>query len=109
MTDALEVARQRKKEYEQDIAKKKSEIEELEEMIGDLESFLEFGQDLVSGGTADNQPKAQAAPQVHQKAQNKSQPKEVAKKNAAAEDPADEWGDPAPQQSIARVLSARNG
>ena len=109
MTDAMEVAKQRKKDYETQISKKKAEIEELEEMIGDLNSFMEFGNELLNGPAKAAAPTSRPSPQV--KSQPSPQLKEVPNKPAAASAPKadDEWGDDDAQQSIARVLSARNG
>lgn len=47
MSDAMQVAKQRHKEYEASVAKKEAEIEELNELIADLESFMEFGDALI--------------------------------------------------------------
>lgn len=99
MTDALEVAKARKAEYKAEIAKKKSEIEELEEMIGDLDSFVEFGQELIGGQPKIVTPKSKPSPQI----------KEAPNAPAAKAVPSDEWSEENATDSISRVLSARQG
>ena len=47
MSDAMQIAQQRQKEYASMIAKKQTEIDELKEHIEDLENFIEFGASLV--------------------------------------------------------------
>ncbi len=97
MSDAMQVAQQRKNEYTKAIAKKEEEIAELKEMIADLDSFMEFGKELLG-----NQP---------EKAKVVSRPvvSKPAPQVAPASDPDDEWGADDPKQSIARVLAQRTG
>lgn len=97
MSDAMQVAQQRKNEYTKAIAKKEEEIAELKEMIADLDSFMEFGKELL--GSQPEKAKVVSRPVV-------SKP---APQAAPARDPDDEWGSDDPKQSIARVLSQRAG
>ena len=59
MADAVKIAQNRREEYKKDIAKKEAEIEELNELISDLDSFIEFGEALVNDG--DDEPKKESA------------------------------------------------
>lgn len=99
MSDAMQIARQRRGEYEESIARKEREIEELREMIGDLDRFLEFGQDLIGGNGSTGKPAdpAPAKPNV-QNIQDVS-PKPV-------NDMDEEWDTDA-TKSIENVLAAR--
>ena len=94
MTDAMQIASQRKKSYLSAIAKKESEIAEMKELIADLDSFMEFGQALL-GKEPDT-------------AREVSRP--VAVDAPRADDEEEGWdSDDEPQQQIARVVSQRMG
>lgn len=96
MTDALQIARQRRQDHEDAIAEKEREIEELREMIGELDSFIEFGESLMNG---DDKPQIKEVPQPFATA---------APTVDDDEDPADEWNVPdEDNSSIARVLASR--
>lgn len=47
MTDAVQIAYERRKDYKASIARLEREIEELGELVKDLDSFIEFGEALV--------------------------------------------------------------
>ena len=105
MSDAIQVAEQRRKEYKMAISKKENEIVELKERIEDLDNFIEFGQALV--GKDDDKPRTVSrTPQPTQASEDKSN-----------NDDGDDWGKSddaaaSAQQSssgIARVLSQRAG
>ena len=97
MTDALQIARQRRKDHEAAIAEKEREIEELREMIGELDSFIEFGEALVG----DEKPQIKEVPQPFAAA---PAPTTV----ADDEDPADDWNVPDEDNgAIARMLASR--
>ena len=106
MSDAMQVAQQRRAGYQKAIAQKESEIAELREFMEDLDNFLEFGQSLLGKDPAESvrpvsRPVTPAQPQqqVHQ---NKAEDQKA--------DPEDEWGDEEqPKESIARVLASRAG
>lgn len=115
MADALKVAQNRREEYKKDIAKKEAEIEELKELISDLDSFIEFGEALVSDdGPAENAAtptpnrvtsKPMVSKPVVSKPSPQQSPQPVAMKPAE-----DDWDtDDSEKQGIARVLAARNG
>ena len=110
MADAIKVAEARREEYKKDIAKKEAEIEELKELISDLDSFIEFGEALVSDGPADTKPDpkpetAAAAPAADAKPAEASQPQQprVVKSRPTNGD----WENDG-ESGIARVLAARN-
>jgi hypothetical protein len=114
MSDAMQVAQQRRAGYQKAIAQKESEIAELRELMEDLDNFLEFGQSLLgkdpAASIAQPQPARPAAP-------NQPKPQEQAAPQARPEkaegqkaNPEDEWGDDEqPKDSIARVLASRAG
>lgn len=109
MSDAMNVAQQRRDGYLKAIAQKESEIAQLKEHLEDLDNFLEFGQSLLG-----NTPAEGATPQkiVSRPLSRPTQPTKVEDKKpdvgAKADD--DEWGDEsAPKESIARVLASRTG
>ncbi|MEM7719249.1 MAG: hypothetical protein AAF222_08580 [Pseudomonadota bacterium] len=115
MSDALNVAKQRREDYKKDIARKEAEIEELNELIGDLDSFIEFGEALVKDGD-DKPAKPQATPDrvVSKPVVTKavvSKPSPQTPPQSVPMNPADdEWGsDEDAAGGIARVLAARNG
>lgn len=116
MAEAVQVAHQRRKDYQASIAKKKSEIEELEEMIGDLESFIEFGESLTGKETvtvkAISRPvtpeKAVSRPLAQEKSVSRPMPQEKSKSDDEV-DPADEWATDDNKSGIGRVLSQRIG
>ena len=56
MSDAVQVAKDRRQKYTKPISNLEAEIAELKEMISDLDNFIEFGEALVGKG-ADNKPK----------------------------------------------------
>lgn len=105
MSDAMQVAQQRRAGYQKAIAQKESEIAELREFMEDLDNFLEFGQSLLGKDPAEavrpvSRPVTPAQPQHAQ--QNKAEDPKA--------DPDDEWGDDEqPKESIARVLASRAG
>ena len=114
MADALKVAQNRREEYKKDIAKKEAEIEELKELISDLDSFIEFGEALISDGDeapADSNAtpdRVVSKPVVSKPVVSKPSPQHVP--HAVQTNPADdEWGTDDNKQGIARVLAARNG
>ena len=57
MSDAMQVAQQRRAGYQKAIAQKETEIAELKEHLEDLDNFLEFGESLMG-----NEPAAAASP-----------------------------------------------
>lgn len=114
MSDAMQIARQRIKDHQDTISRKEREIEDLREMIGDLERFLEFGQDLLGNSGPAASSSASARPVSHQpqpvKPASQPQPqiKEVvaqAAKNSESDDD-DEWAT-ASEKNIEAVLAAR--
>ncbi len=58
MSDAMQVAHQNRKDYRKAIAAKEAEIAELQEMIADLDSFIEFGNSLLGKGEVVTAPTA---------------------------------------------------
>ncbi len=50
MSDAMQVAKQRRQDYKKSIAEMEKEIAELQELIADLDSFIEFGDALLTNG-----------------------------------------------------------
>lgn len=97
MSDAMQIAQQRLKNYTKSIVAKENEITELKELIGDLESFIEFGEALVSNGMAD-------APTTERQV---SRP--VLQTQDKPGDSDEEWGDDDEENGIAKVLAARTG
>ena len=95
MTDAMQIAQQRRQSYLTAIARKESEIAEMNELIADLDSFIEFGEALVG-----NQP-----------ADTAGEPARPAAVETPHEDDDEEenWDTAEPQQHIARVISQRVG
>ena len=95
MSDAMQIAHKRRKDYSAEIAKKEAEIAELHELIADLDSFIEFGEALVG-----NQP-----------ADTAGEPARPAAVQTSHEDDDEEvnWDTAEPQQHIARVISQRVG
>ena len=106
MSDAMNIARQRRKEHEQAIAKREQEIEDLREMIADLDSFLEFGQELI-GGPAPSQRPQSRQPGDPSQAQAQTKPGEPQLKEVQRPSGDDVWEGEAPGKSIANVLAAR--
>ena len=117
MSDAMQVAQQRRAGYQKAIAQKETEIAELKEHLEDLDNFLEFGESLMG-----NEPAAAATPAagpvpgartvVSRPAVSRpiSQEKADDKKEDAKASNDDEWGsDDGPKESIARVLASRAG
>lgn len=100
MSDAMQVAQQRRNGYQKSIAQKETEIAELKEYIEDLDNFLEFGQSLLG--------KAPAAEvrQVSRPVVQETKPEAVVKSEAAKDD---EWGSDDPKAGISRVLASRVG
>lgn len=114
MADPIKIAQSRREEYKKDIAKKEAEIEELKELISDLDSFIEFGEALISDGdeTASENTatpdRVVSKPVVSKPVVSKPSPQQ--KPHAVATNPVDdEWGTDDSKQGIARVLAARNG
>jgi hypothetical protein len=109
MSDAMQIARQRIKDHEDSIARKEREIEDLREMIGDLERFLEFGQELIGGSAQATARPVSHQPQPVRPTTQQPQIKEVlaqAAKKADEEDDDDEWGSDT-EKNIEAVLAAR--
>lgn len=112
MSDAMQVAQQRRDGYLKAIAQKETEIAELKEHLEDLDNFLEFGQSLLG-----NDPAAAAAPAAARTVVSRpavSRPIQPAKaeekKPEAKSNDDDEWGsEDEPKESIARVLASRAG
>lgn len=114
MKDAMEIARQRRQDHIDEIGRLEREIESLQDRIGELETFLEFGETLIDDsntGTGATSPDRRieeddAADKVEVKAASSI----PGLRNIL---PVDEWhadeDDDAGDQSISRVLSARNG
>jgi len=100
----MQIAQQRRKEHQQAIAKREHEIEDLKEMIADLDSFLEFGQELI-GGPAPQQQKPQSRP--IEPAQVQVKPTEPNLKEVQNGSHDDEWEGRDPAKSISNVLAAR--
>lgn len=113
MKDAMEIARLRRQDYIDEIAQLEGEIESLQDRIGELETFLEFGETLIKGSGIEDDP-ALSEPHVDAGAEDKKEP-EAASSIPGLRNilPVDEWHadeeDDAADQSITRVLSARNG
>lgn len=119
MTDAMQVARERRQQYEDQIAQKQDEIQQLEAMIGDLDNFLAFGQELIgTGDTArvEEQPRIRevtreippAIEAALSAAIDDDEDEEADEDDDFAADPADDWEEDDPSASIARVLASRN-
>lgn len=112
MSDAMQVAQQRREGYLKAIAQKETEIAELKEHLEDLDNFLEFGQSLLG-----NTPAADAKPAARTVVSRPAVSRPIQPAKAADEkvenksnDDDDEWGsDDAPKESIARVLASRTG
>ena len=99
MADAIKIAQQRRDDYKKAISEKEKEIEELKELIADLDSFIEFGEALMSDGDT----KVAEAPKD-------AAPKPAPQPSVVKPfDMDDDWGSDNEQQGIARVLAARNG
>lgn len=105
MSDAMQIARQRRKEHEEAIAKREREIEELREMIADLDSFIDFGQELINGPVVQRTPSRPIEPQQVKPVE--PQLKEVQRPENRNEDGDNEWSSDDPGKSIANVLAAR--
>ena len=95
MTDAVQVAKQRRSDYRKSITTKESEIEELKELIQDLDSFIEFGEALVTDGKSQLK---EVAPQPQAPVTPKAQ--------SAEKDPAKEWETPSNQAGLKQVLAS---
>lgn len=104
MSDAMQIARQRRKEHEQAITKREHEIADFKEMIADLDSFIEFGQELM-GGAAQQHDRPTSRP-IDQ-AQLQVKPVEPKLKEVQNGSPDDEWEGGDPSKSISNVLAAR--
>lgn len=108
MSDAMQVAQQRRDGYLKAIAQKETEIAELKESLEDLDNFLEFGQSLLG-----NTPAAAATPTARTVVSRPAvsrpvEPPKAEEKKPEAKADDDEWGsDEAPKESIARVLASR--
>ena len=92
MSDAMQVAQQRRTDYKTAITKKNNEIAELNELIADLDSFIEFGEALLDEKT--------------------EKVREVSRPVAATQSPSDaddEWHSDDINQGITQVLSQRTG
>ncbi|MGR3513212.1 MAG: hypothetical protein ACU0GG_10635 [Paracoccaceae bacterium] len=119
MTDAVKVAQNRRDEYKKDIATKEAEIAELKELIGDLDSFIEFGEALVNDdGPTETKTEAKKEETPNRVVSKPVISKPVISKPSPQTPPApvamnpadDEWGtDDDAKGGIARVLAARNG
>ena len=100
MSDAVQVAYQRRKDYKASISTKEREIEELEELVKDLDSFIEFGEALVGGGGKETV-----------KVMAVSRPTPATVSAADDVDPADEWAtdEDEDKDPVSRVISQRVG
>lgn len=111
MADAIKVAQTRRDDYKKDIAKKEAEIEELKELISDLDSFIEFGEALVSdddGEKPDSEASAKPNTVVSKPVVSKPSPQQAARP-VVSRPHDDEWGsDNSDTSNIARVLAARS-
>ena len=107
MKDAMDIAKQKRQEHIDMIAQLESEIEELQERIGELESFLDFGEALINGGldAEDDDAHEEALAPAVEPLRGMSELRSV----MAVDDWQADDEDDAAEQSIARVLSARNG
>ena len=92
MSDAMQVAKQNRKDHVKAIAQKEAEIAELREAIADLDSFIEFGNSLL-GQDAPAQPQAPAQRKVSKPAPQDEQA----------------WNSGDANAGIASVLSKRAG
>ena len=93
MSDAMQIAHQRRKDYRDSIAQKEAEIAELHELIADLDSFIEFGDSLM--GKQTQKPAEPAKPSIT------AAPKpQIQAPTPLDEDDDDDWGDDAPPSSI---------
>lgn len=109
MKDAMNIARQRRQDHVDAIAQLENEIEALHEKIGELDSFLDFGEALINGSLDEEDDETPEAPiSASAPVRNTSELRSVL--------PVDDWhsaetddGEDATEQSIARVLSARHG
>jgi len=104
MADVLQVAKQRRSEYEKQIAAKEAEIADIREMIADLESFIDFGASLVDGKSEPAKPEATKEPNLRAVSE-RPKVNVQAEKPAAKDDRDDEWPD-ADENAIAQVLAA---
>lgn len=104
MSDPMQVAKQRQKEYSTAIAKKQAEIDEMKEYIVDLENFIEFGASLLE--TTTQAPRETQAPRdaIGDKIVSKASPD--LKKSRDADD---EWNTDALNKKLDRVLPTRAG
>ncbi len=112
MKDAMQIARQRRQEHIDEIARLENEIENLQDRIGELETFLEFGETLIDGNTADSMSASDETDDFDVE-DKLDAPTAVTRPGPRSIMPVDAWHaedeDDAADQSIARVLSARNG
>ena len=111
MKDAMEIARQRRQDHVDEIERLEREIEALQDKIGELDTFLDFGETLIGGGDAKQSSKA---PEKAEEAEGEvDTPAASSMPGLRNVLPVDDWHaddeDDATEQSIARVLSARNG
>lgn len=113
MKDAMEIARQRRQDHIDEIARLEREIEKLQDKIGELETFLNFGETLINDGDAEA---SLASPETFEEDEIEPQAEAPAASSVPGLRsilPVDEWHadeeDDAADQSISRVLSARNG
>ncbi len=111
MADAIKVAQTRREDYKKDIAKKEAEIEELKELISDLDSFIEFGEALVSDDkpeAKDSEAEAKPNTVVSKPVVSKPSPQQAPRAVVSrTQDNDDEWGSDSDESNIARVLAAR--
>ena len=108
MADAIQIAQQRREDYEKSISEKEQEIEDLRELIADLDSFIEFGEALLNDGA--NKPGAMPQDTAPKPVQDMApKPVQDAQNIIKPVDPENEWDDDDGKQGIARVLAARNG
>lgn len=101
MKDAMDIARQRRQQHVDEIARLNAEIEELQDRIGELDTFLDFGETLIGNAPTPISARVTSAPA----SLRTPELREI--------DESDDWDDDADedraQQSIANVVSARNG
>jgi glutathione S-transferase len=115
MSDAMQVAQQRRAGYQKAIAQKETEIAELKEHLEDLDNFLEFGESLMGNDPAAAATAGTTTPAARTVVSRPAVSRPITQENAEdkkdeAKADDDEWGsDDGPKESIARVLASRAG
>lgn len=103
MTDAVAVAKARREDYQNAITDKEAEIAELKELVGDLDSFIEFGEALVTDADGAVETKSEE-PSVELKEVPNTP---VTPKIDNDHEPVSEWDTVENSQGIASVLETR--